>query len=63
MKVTFAPSTGSLPPVATRIRIQPTRATSVLWVQRRTSTFTWDVVVTLPDGRTAVLPKALRTDP
>jgi hypothetical protein len=63
-KVSFESASMSKPPMIQWTRLRSSTQLEVLiWARRRSSAETWDVVVTLPDGRQAVLPAALRTDP
>jgi hypothetical protein len=64
MKLSFRSRTGTLAPWVQRVDVQSGQKGSalILAYPRRTAQ-TWDAIVTLPDGRTARLAKALRTDP
>jgi hypothetical protein len=64
MKASFRSPSMARPPVVLRTRVRDAQTADVLiWTRWRKQAETWDVVVTLPDGRTTALPAAVRTDP
>jgi hypothetical protein len=64
MKVSFrSPSMYRTPWVQKVTVSSPQRADLLIWALPRKYSTTWDVLVTLPDGRFAALPAAFRTDP
>jgi hypothetical protein len=64
MKVAFRDPSGYRPPYVQKLSVSdPTTAGVLIWASPRKVATTWDVVVTLPDGRMAGLPGAFVTRP
>lgn len=64
LRVAFLSQKMYRPPGIIRISVRsPQEAVVTVWAKRRYSPETWDVMVSLPDGRKAVLPAAFLTNP
>ena len=64
MKLSFRTASTYRAPWVGKVNVSsPQKADVLIWTLPRKYSTTWDVMVTLPDGRIAGLPAAFRTDP
>jgi len=64
LQVGFRSESNYRAPRVLRVYVRsPEKVVVTFWAKRRYSSETWDVWVSLPDGRQAVLPGSFRTDP